>query len=612
MCGIVGYVGDQESAPILVSGLKKLEYRGYDSAGVAVVDRNRHLNVVRATGKLKNLEARLFSEPPRGTLGIGHTRWATHGRPSDENAHPHAYEGVAVVHNGIIENHLQLKEELKARGHVFSSETDTEVFAHLIAAEMRAGKDLVEAVRGALLRVRGAYALAVVSANDPTRIVCAKNSSPMVLGLSQGQSFVASDVPALLEHTRDFIYMEEGDLAVLSRERVEVFGRDGLPAQRPVRRIDWTPMMAEKGGHKHFMHKEIWEQPRAVADTLRGRLLLSEGDVHFEGFGLTAEEARTIPRITILACGTSWHSGVAGRLMIETLARIPVEVELASEFRYRDPIVEPGQLAIAISQSGETADTLAAMREAKARGARTLTICNVMGSAMTREAGLTILTNAGPEIGVASTKAFTTQLVVLYLLAVKLGRMRGTITVQQAQQHLTHLTEIPKMLEEALRAEPEVKRIAREHMNARDFLFLGRGPMHAVALEGALKLKEISYIHAEGYAGGEMKHGPIALIDDRMPVVVIAPRDPHVAYEKMLGNIEEVRARGGKVIAVVDQDDAEAAKLADHVISIPAARALLAPVVATLPLQLLAYHVADLRGTDVDQPRNLAKSVTVE
>jgi glucosamine--fructose-6-phosphate aminotransferase (isomerizing) len=611
MCGIVGYVGDKESAPILVSGLKKLEYRGYDSAGVAVVNRNQ-LNVVRATGKLRNLENRVSQEVPKGTIGIGHTRWATHGRPSDENAHPHSYKSVAVVHNGIIENHLALKEELRAKGHVFSSETDTEVFAHLISDELERGVDLVEAVRLAIKQVRGTYALAVVTANDPNRIVCTKDSSPMVLGLGQGQNFVASDVPALLEHTRDFVYMEEGDLAVVTAARVDIYNRQGQLVNRPTRRIDWTPMMAEKGGHKHFMHKEIWEQPRAIADTLRGRMLLSEGDIHFEGWNLSPEKARAISKVTILACGTSWHSGVAGKHMIETLARLPVEVELASEFRYRDPIVDSSHLAIAISQSGETADTLAAFKEAKSRGATAMAICNVMGSAMTREADISVLTNAGPEIGVASTKAFTTQLVTLYMLAIKLGRMRGTLTVKQAQEHLTHLTEIPKMIEEVLKCEPAVKRVARDFMNSQDFLFLGRGPMHPVALEGALKLKEISYIHAEGYAGGEMKHGPIALIDEKMPVVVIAPKKPHVAYEKIIGNIEEVRARGGKVIAIIDEDDSHVDSLADHIIRIPPACALLAPVVATIPLQLLAYHVAEMRGNDVDQPRNLAKSVTVE
>ena len=611
MCGIVGYVGEQQSAPILVSALKKLEYRGYDSAGLAVVNGGK-LGVVRASGKLVNLEARIGSEPPRGTLGIGHTRWATHGRPTDENAHPHSYDGVAVVHNGIIENHLELKAMLTAQGHVFASETDTEVFAHLIAAELRQGKELPEAVRAAVAQVRGTYGLAVVWAEDPTRLVATKDSSPMVVGLSEGQNFVASDVPALLEHTRDMVFLEEGDLAVLSRTRVDLYDRGGRAVQRPTRRIEWTPMMAEKGGYKHFMHKEIWEQPRALADTLRGRVLLSEGDVFFEGWSLGAEEVQRLPRITLLACGTSWHAALAGRAMIESLARIPVEVELASEFRYRDPLLAPGQLAVAVSQSGETLDTLCALREARARGARTMTVCNVVGSALTREAELTILTHAGPEIGVASTKAFTTQLATLYLLAVKLGRLRGTLDVARAQELLTQLTEVPKRLEEALQSEPAVKRIARTYQGAQDFLFLGRGPMHPVALEGALKLKEISYIHAEGYAGGEMKHGPIALIDEKLPVVVIAPREPHIPYEKMLGNIEEVRARGGKVIALIDEEDTVAEGLADDVVRLPASPALLAPIVAAVPLQLLAYHVADLRGNDVDQPRNLAKSVTVE
>lgn len=611
MCGIVGYIGDKQSAPLLVSGLRRLEYRGYDSAGLAVLE-GKKLSVVRATGKLKNLESRVSQDPPPGKIGIGHTRWATHGRPSDENAHPHTYEGVAVVHNGIIENHLVLKEALKAKGHTFSSETDSEVFAHLISAEIKAGKNLADAVRGAVKQVKGTYALAVVTEAEPDRIVATKDSQPMVLGLSQGQNFVASDIPALLEHTRDFVFMEDGDLAILKPEKTEIFDASGKAVVRATRRIDWTPTMAEKGGHRHFMHKEIFEQPRAVADTLLGRVLLSEGNVHFEGWSFTPEQVQAITKITILACGTSYHSGMAGKWMIESLARIPVEVELASEFRYRDPIVEKTHLAIAISQSGETLDTLAAMKEAKKRGATTLTLCNVIGSAMTREADLTILTNAGPEIGVASTKAFTTQLIGLYLLGVKLGRIRNHLTVQQAQEHLTHITEVPKLLEAALHSEAAVKKIARTFVNAQDFLFLGRGPMHAVAMEGALKLKEVSYIHAEGYAGGEMKHGPIALIDEKLPVVVVAPKEPKVAHEKIAGNIEEVRARGGQVIAVIDEDDTHLSKLADFVITIPPSSTLIAPIIATIPLQLLAYHVAEMRGNDVDQPRNLAKSVTVE
>src|SRR5262244_3439484 len=598
MCGIVGYVGNQESAPILVSGLRKLEYRGYDSAGVAVVS-GTVLKVVRASGKLKNLENRVIAEPPKGTIGIGHTRWATHGRPSDENAHPHTYQDVAVVHNGVIENHLALKQELSARGHVFASETDSEVFAHLISEQLAQGLDLGAAVRAALAKVKGTYGLAVVSTRDPNRIVCTKDASPLVLGLSRGQNFVASDIPALLEHTRDFVYLEEGDLAVLSSEKVEIFNRQGERVNRPVRHIDWTPTMAEKGGHKHFMHKEIWEQPRAVADTIRGRVLLSEGDVHLEGWNVAPEKVRTLSKLTLLACGTSYHAGLAGKHMIESLARIPVEVELASEFRYRDPLVDETQLAVAISQSGETADTLAALREAKARGAPTMTICNVMGSVMTREADLTLLTNAGPEIGVASTKAFTTQLAALYLLGVKLGRLRGSLDVAQAQRHLTHLTEIPKLIEAVLDCEGKVQAIAKHFHGSQNFLFLGRGPMHPVALEGALKLKEISYVHAEGYAGGEMKHGPIALVDEHLPVVVIAPKEPALPYGKIIGNIQEVKARGGQVISVVDEDDEQVVDLSDHVIAIPTACALLAPLVAAVPLQLLAYHIADLRGTDV-------------
>jgi len=611
MCGIVGYVGDKQAAPLLLAGLKRLEYRGYDSAGVALLDGGK-LTVLRATGKLKNLEGKVAAEAPAGQVGIGHTRWATHGRPSNDNAHPHTYEGVSVVHNGIIENHLALKAELRAKGHAFSSETDSEVFAHLVHDALAGGRSLAEAVRAAVAKVKGTYALVVVAEQDPTRIIATRESQPMVLGLAAGEQFVASDVPALLEHTRDVIFMEDGDLAVLTKEKIELFDRQGAPVKRTVRRIDWTPGMAEKNGHKHFMHKEICEQSRAVADTLRGRVLRSEGDVHFDGWTLSEAQVKALARVWVLACGTSYHSGLAGKWMIETLSRIPVEVELASEFRYRDPLVGKNDLAVAISQSGETLDTLAAMREAKARGATTMTLCNAVGSAMTREADFTVLTNAGPEIGVASTKAFTTQLVGLYLLGIKLGRLRGTLTVAQAQQHLTALSEVPKLVDEVLKTEPQVKAIARVYQHAHDFLFLGRGPMQAVALEGALKLKEISYIHAEGYAGGEMKHGPIALIDENLPVVVVAPHEPAVHYEKIIGNIEEVRARGGQVIAVVEQGDTQARSLATHVIEIPRSSALIAPLVATIPLQLLAYHVADLRGTDVDQPRNLAKSVTVE
>jgi len=611
MCGIVGYVGPRECVGLIVGGLRKLEYRGYDSAGVAVLGPGG-LAVRRAKGKLANLVRLLDEGPLPGRTGIGHTRWATHGRPSDENAHPHAYGGVAVVHNGIIENHLELKAALAARGHEFSSETDTEIFAHLIADALAAGaKDLRAAVRSALTHVRGAYAIAAIAEKRPDEIVAAKNASPLVVGHGKGESFLASDVPAILEHTREVSYLEEGELAVLTAGGIAIEGPGGEPVSRTPRRIEWSAVAAEKDGHKHFMHKEIFEQPRAVADTVRGRASLEQGDVVLDGVELPEEYVRSLERISIVACGTSWHAGLSGRLMIESLARLPVEVELASEFRNRDPLVSPKVLCLAISQSGETADTLAAVKVAKARGARALAICNVVGSAISRECdGGTLLTRAGPEIGVASTKAYTTQLAALFLLAVKLGRLRGTLSVEAAREHLEALRSIPAGMEQMIREEAALLPVARRCALARDILFLGRGAQFPVALEGALKLKEISYIHAEGYAAGEMKHGPIALIDEQMPVVVLATKEP--AYEKTLGNMEEVRARGGHVYAVVTEGDTAAASLAEIAIPVPAAPPLLAPLLSIIPLQLLAYHVADLKGTDVDQPRNLAKSVTVE
>jgi glucosamine--fructose-6-phosphate aminotransferase (isomerizing) len=609
MCGIVGYVGPKQCVDIIISGLRKLEYRGYDSAGIAVVGREG-LAVERAKGKLKNLVDRLAERPLSGTTGVGHTRWATHGRPSDENAHPHAYRGVAVVHNGIIENHLELKAALAARGHRFSSETDTEIFAHLIADEMGAGaRDLAAAVRQALRQVHGTYAIAVVSEARPTEIVAAKNASPLVVGFGQGESFLASDVPAILEHTREVVYLEEGELAHLTAGGIAIEGPGGAPVTRKPRHIEWSAVAAEKEGHRHFMHKEIFEQPRAVADTIRGRTVLEEGDVDLD-LDLGPEYARGLDRLVVVACGTSWHAGLSGRTMIEQLARLPVSVELASEFRYRDPIVGPKTLCLAISQSGETADTLAAVKEAKRRGARAFSICNVVDSAIARECEGTIYTHAGPEIGVASTKAFTTQLAALFLLAVKLGRLRGALSREQAVVHLEALRQVPLWMEQVIRQEPAVMPLARRCAQASDVLFLGRGGQYPVALEGALKLKEISYIHAEGYAAGEMKHGPIALIDEKLPVIVLATREP--AYEKTLGNMEEVRARGGPVFAVVSEGDTLAASLAQIALTVPAAPPLLAPLLSVLPLQFLAYHVADLKGTDVDQPRNLAKSVTVE
>jgi glucosamine--fructose-6-phosphate aminotransferase (isomerizing) len=611
MCGIVGYVGSRQCVEIIVSGLRKLEYRGYDSAGVAVLGA-QGLVVSRAKGKLKNLVEKLSEKPIGGCVGIGHTRWATHGRPSDENAHPHSHGGVAVVHNGIIENHLELKGQLLAKGHQFTSQTDSEIFAHLIADAMDGGKrDLVQAVRTALSQVHGTYAIAVVSQDRPGEIVAAKNASPLVVGFGNGESFLASDVPAILEYTRDVTYLEEGELAHLTAGGIRIEGRDGEPVTRAPRRIEWSAVAAEKEGHKHFMHKEIFEQPRAVADTIRGRAALEQGDVALAGVELPDDYVRSLERITIVACGTSWHAGLSGRLMIESLARIPVEVELASEYRYRDPIAGPRTLCLAISQSGETADTLAAVREARRRGARAVSVCNVLGSAIPRESdGGVIYTHAGPEIGVASTKAFTTQLAALFLLAVKLGRQRGTLTVQQARDHLEALRQVPLWMDQMVRQEPAVMPIAKRCVQARDVLFLGRGSQFPVALEGALKLKEISYIHAEGYAAGEMKHGPIALVDENLPVIVLATKEP--AYEKTLGNMEEVRARGGQVYAVVSEGDTLAASLANVALTVPQAPPLLTPLLSILPLQFLAYHVADLKGTDVDQPRNLAKSVTVE
>jgi glucosamine--fructose-6-phosphate aminotransferase (isomerizing) len=611
MCGIVGYVGPRPCVDLIVGGLRRLEYRGYDSAGVAVVGPTG-LEIQRSKGKLSNLVERLQVSPLTGTTGIGHTRWATHGKPSDENAHPHRFGGVAVVHNGIIENHLELKASLGARGHKFASETDTEIFAHLIsdALEGPAKGDLPQAVRLALRQVKGTYAIAVISQKAPETIVAAKNASPLVVGYGEGESFLASDVPAILEHTRMVSYLEEGELAVLTPRGITIEDAAGHPVTRAPRRIEWSSVAAEKDGHKHFMHKEIFEQPRAVADTIRGRVSLEEGDVTLDGMALDPAWVRDIDRLVIVACGTSWHAGLSGRLMVEALARLPVEVELASEFRNRDPVVGPRTMVLAVSQSGETADTLAAVKEAKKRGARAFAICNVLGSAIPRESEGTLYTHAGPEIGVASTKAFTTQLAALFLLAVKLGRLRGTLTAEGARAQLEALIQIPQHMEHVLRQEPTVIPVARRCSTARDVLFLGRGSQYPVALEGALKLKEISYIHAEGYAAGEMKHGPIALIDEALPVVVLAVREP--SYEKTLGNIEEVRARGGQVIAVVAEGDTHAASLASVALVVPQTLPLLSPLLTILPLQFLAYHVADFKGTDVDQPRNLAKSVTVE
>src|SRR5450432_1440477 len=614
MCGIVGYVGGHEALPFLISGLKRLEYRGYDSAGVAVTG-PRGLQVVRRQGKLSILEGVVASEPPQGTLGIGHTRWATHGKPSEANAHPHTSGAVTVVHNGIIENHLALRAELEADGRHFSSETDTEIFAHLIDRALSKGAaTLTDAVRAALGRVEGTYALVVISDSDPERIVAAKNASPLVIGLGKGETFLASDVPALLDHTREVIYLEDGDVAEVKRSGAVVTDKAGAPVSRPRRTIEWNAAQAEKAGYPHFMLKEIFEQPQAVTDTLRGRLSPETGDAVLDGIDLPIASFK---RVVLLACGTSYYAALVGKFLIEAAARIPCEVDLASEFRYRDPVVGPGDLVIAISQSGETADTLAAVKEAKGRGATVLAICNVVDAAIPRTSNATLYTHAGPEIGVASTKCFTAQLAALALIALHVGRRRSTLTADAARALAGELAAIPQKMAHCLAtlvpgadAAAPLAKLAAKYKETRDFLFIGRGTNYPIALEGALKRKEISYIHAEGYAAGEMKHGPIALIDDGVPVVVVAPRGH--GYEKVLANLAEVRARKGRILAVATEGDDLITSQCDDVLRIPDAGPLVQPFLSVLPLQLLAYAIAIAKGNDVDQPRNLAKSVTVE
>ncbi len=613
MCGIVGYIGDRDAVEIIVEGLKRLEYRGYDSAGVAVLA-DGVLQIRRSPGKIKTLEAILREHPVDGRLGVGHTRWATHGRPSEENAHPHTdcSGSVVVVHNGILENYLSLKERLSAEGHTFRSETDTEVVAHLVEQHLaQAGVGLEEAVRRALREVRGAYAIAVIGKGEPGSLVAAKSGAGgVVIGLGEGEYFVASDIPAILAHTRDVLVLEDGELALVTRGGVRLSTLDGQPVERAVTRIVWDPIMAEKGGYRHFMLKEIYEQPRAVTDTFRGRISPETGNVFLLDMNLTPEELRAIQRVTLVACGTSYHAALVGRSMVERLARIPTEVDIGSEFRYRDPLVGPETLVVAISQSGETADTLGAVKTAKLRGAPVIAVSNVVGSALAREAHGVVYIHAGPEIGVASTKTFTATMTALYLLAVHLGRVRGALSAEEGQKRLQELLEIPRLIEAALGQDEAIADLARQLFQHRNFLYLGRGIHYPLALEGALKLKEISYIHAEGYPAGEMKHGPIALIDEGMPVVALTPRDH--TYDRMLANIEEVRARDGLLIAVAHEGDHALAETVDHVISVPPAPELLTPIVLAIPLQLLAYHVAVRRGCDVDQPRNLAKSVTVE
>jgi glucosamine--fructose-6-phosphate aminotransferase (isomerizing) len=614
MCGIIGYIGPKEVVPVLIDGLRRLEYRGYDSAGVAVV-KNGAVNLRRSAGKLANLEQVIGADPIAGDYGVGHTRWATHGRPTEENAHPHrdCTGKIVVVHNGIIENYLDLKLELQRQGHTFVTETDTEIVAHLVEREMK-DDGLDNAVRRALLLMRGLFALVLISADDPEKIVAVRNGPPIVVGLGEGEFFVASDIPAILSHTRDVVFLGDEEMAVITRTGVSFTDFFGRPVSKATQRVLWDPIMAEKAGYKHFMLKEIFEQPTAARETILGRVSQDSGRVFLEEMKIRETELAAIERVTILACGTSWHAGLVGKFMIEQLARLPVEVDYGSEYRYRNPIVGPNTLAIVITQSGETADTLAALREARREGARSIAICNVVGSMATRETEGTVYTHAGPEIGVASTKAFTSQLVALYLLGLRLGQARGALTPEASRPHVDALLQLPLLLEQALKTAAEAEEIALRFHACSDFLYLGRGINYPIALEGALKLKEISYIHAEGYPAGEMKHGPIALIDERMPVVTIAPHDE--VFEKMIGNMQEAKARGGSVIALTTRGDQKLASILDarrdSVIELPPTPELLTPIVMVVPLQLIAYHIAVRRGCDVDQPRNLAKSVTVE
>ena len=617
MCGIVGYIGSHRAVPIILEGLKRLEYRGYDSAGLAVYGDDDQLMVRRAQGKLRNLEESIRLNPVDGSFGIGHTRWATHGRPTEENAHPHrdCNGDLVVVHNGIVENYLVLKEQLQVEGHVFKTETDTEIIAHLI--EKHFEHSLEDAVRAAVKQLTGVFALVVISRTDPHKIVAARNGPPVVIGIGDNEYFVASDVPAILSHTQDMFFLADGDLAILTMEGVRLTDFEGRPVQRQVQRILWNPIEAEKGGYQHFMLKEIFEQPRAVRDTTLGRVGQETGRIFLDEMELSPAEFANFRNVRIIACGTSWHSALAGKFMIEKLSRMPVEVDYGSEFRYRDPIVDEHTLTVVISQSGETADTLAAQREAKSKGSKTLAICNVVGSMIAREAVGTIYTHAGPEIGVASTKAFTCQLTALFILAMQLGQANGQLGEECSRKLVQELVRLPGKLETVLSHDAVYEMLAKELHRATDFLFLGRGIQFPIALEGALKLKEISYIHAEGYPAGEMKHGPNALIDENLPVVVLATQDHEseescLLYDKTVSNIQEVKARDGIVVALVTEGDDKVRKMADHVVEIPRVNELLAPILSIVPLQLLAYHIAVRRGCDVDQPRNLAKSVTVE
>jgi len=609
MCGIVGYIGGREAAPLILESLKKLEYRGYDSAGIAVLS-DSSVTIRRCEGKLKNLEEILLQTPVRGKIGIGHTRWATHGRPSETNAHPHRAGDVVVVHNGIIENYLELKEHLLKRGARFASETDTEIAAHLVDEKIKKGADFLTAVRKSLKEIQGSYALVFLNQRDPKRLIVAKNSTPIVVGWGQGETFVASDIPALLDYTRKVTFLEDGEVAEVTAGGFRILDGKGKSVRRPFKEIAWDTVAARKGGFRHFMLKEIHEQPRAITDTFRGRISLREGEVSLEGVHLSVSEVKQIQRIHLVACGTAWHAALVGKFMLEEIAQIPAEVDYGSEFRHRSPLIDPRSLLLLVSQSGETADTLAAVDMAREKKAKVISICNVVDSSLARRSDGVFYTHAGPEISVASTKAFSTQLTALYLLAIGLGRLSGHLKRPAAQRLLQELMHLPLWVEEALKLAGPLEDLARELSGASDFLYLGRGINYPIALEGALKLKEISYIHAEGYPAGEMKHGPIALIDEKMPVVILLPRDRY--FQKALGNLKEVESRGGKVIALTDESNGSVEAAAYRALVVPKASHFLTPIVLTIPLQLLAYQIAVCRGTDVDQPRNLAKSVTVE
>lgn len=608
MCGIIGYTGKGDAISAVLEGLRRLEYRGYDSAGVAFFS-GEEIEIKRCKGKVKELLNLFASDKPSSSTAIGHTRWATHGRPSDENAHPHRSNGIVVVHNGIIENFMELKEALVSEGYTFTSETDTEVLCHLIQKHSK-GRSLEDAVRSALKEIRGSYALAAISEQEQGKIVAARKDSPLCIGLGEGEYFIASDVPAFLSYTREVMFLSDGEMAVITDDGVMVTTVEGEPVNKEVTTISWSPSMAEKGGYKHFMLKEIYEQPRAIADTFRGRFNVENGEVNLEEFGLREEDLVSVKKIFIVACGTSWHAGLTAKYMIEGIARVPVEVDIASEFRYRGPLIKKGDMLIAITQSGETADTLAAQKEARKLGAKVMSICNVIGSTATRDADAVFYTHSGPEIGVASTKAFTTQLIGLYLFAVALGSAKKALSREAAGQLLQEQLYIPGKVEQILSANDDILKVSRELFKATDFLYMGRGLCYPIALEGALKLKEITYIHAEGYPAGEMKHGPIALIDENIPIVMLAPAG--ALHEKIVSNIQEVKSRGGKVLALINPGDKDIKSLSDYHITVPESNPYLETILLTVPLQLLAYHVGVLRGCDVDQPRNLAKSVTVE